>query len=369
MAERARALAACAALAGCTATTTPEISPAAITIEREAEPLDIVGLDATSYLRTTSRAVALVADYEVTIGGVTALATAADASAVSVKLSATLPLGSYALDLRAGGRSWHVEDALEVTATGAPGSDADGDGVPDATDDCPTVANLDQHDEDGDRVGDACDPCPQIANATTDSDGDGIADACDPHPATAGDRLAWFEPFSAGTTLPAGWIAKAGPSSPWKVDSDALSLTAGSSERTIVYDTGTARHAVDVGFDLANASSEQQAYVTVLTDSRSDLAHWVACGLRADLDHRQLLTYNAPTFTALAPSDSTEPLAVPGAYRVLTVMDAAAERCIVPSATAPHELTGTAASQGDTFIGLRVLNASVAFRYVAIYTF
>ncbi|HEY3815770.1 MAG TPA: lamin tail domain-containing protein [Polyangiaceae bacterium] len=107
--------------------------------------------------------------------------------------------------------------------TGAIASgDADGDGIADATDDCPHVFNpirpMDggkQADFDGDGVGDACDPCPLDANTTTcksfdpndrdgdgvpnasddcpnvpnpgqaDADGDGIGDACDPCPAVA----------------------------------------------------------------------------------------------------------------------------------------------------------------------------------------
>ena len=48
--------------------------------------------------------------------------------------------------------------------------DADGDGVTDASDDCPATANPDQADLDGDGEGDACD---------ADDDGDGIADAAD----------------------------------------------------------------------------------------------------------------------------------------------------------------------------------------------
>lgn len=38
--------------------------------------------------------------------------------------------------------------------------DADGDGVPDTSDNCPDVSNPDQADTDGDAVGDACDGCP-----------------------------------------------------------------------------------------------------------------------------------------------------------------------------------------------------------------
>src|SRR5207247_2122828 len=46
-----------------------------------------------------------------------------------------------------------------TSTTLPPGPDAAGDGVCDANDDCPAVANPDQADGDGDGVGDACDPC------------------------------------------------------------------------------------------------------------------------------------------------------------------------------------------------------------------
>lgn len=48
-------------------------------------------------------------------------------------------------------------------------ADGDGDGVCDAIDDCPDVANSDQADGDGDGVGDACDPCTNVGGVRTAS--------------------------------------------------------------------------------------------------------------------------------------------------------------------------------------------------------
>ena len=52
----------------------------------------------------------------------------------------------------------------------APG-DTDSDGVADALDDCPLLANADQADADHDGVGDACDICPQDPKDDQDNDG------------------------------------------------------------------------------------------------------------------------------------------------------------------------------------------------------
>src|SRR5262249_46486135 len=55
------------------------------------------------------------------------------------------------------------------TATPGPNpNDTDGDGIPNGIDNCPTVANPDQHDMDHDGIGDVCDP---------DADGDGISNS------------------------------------------------------------------------------------------------------------------------------------------------------------------------------------------------
>ncbi|MBI5762590.1 MAG: thrombospondin type 3 repeat-containing protein [Planctomycetes bacterium] len=58
--------------------------------------------------------------------------------------------------------------------------DADGDGIQDGCDNCPSVVNPDQANNDNDAFGNACDNCPNTFNLTQiDSDGDGLGDLCD----------------------------------------------------------------------------------------------------------------------------------------------------------------------------------------------
>lgn len=262
--------------------------------------------------------------------------------------------------------------------TGGGINDSDGDGIPDNVDNCVSVPNPDQHDEDGDQVGDACDPCPQIANATTDTDGDGIADACDPHPTTPGDVLVKFEPFTGTGNLPAGWQAKGGGApADWKRGNDALMIAADNATRLAIFDSGSPHHAIDIGVDVTSVrvNGTELQFLTGLTDARSDIHQFFGCGMRFDNQpagrSRELFVYDAgdnPQFTGLQ-TDVTDPPTAPGSYRIQFVMEGQSESCVIPNGANQHRQTDTDNSKGNTFVGLRANNVTVAFRYVAIYRF
>ena len=90
----------------------------------------------------------------------------------------------------AGSDSYGTERFDGWTACPAGGGDAEGDGIPDLSDNCPLGFNPSQGDADLDFVGDLCDYCPSDPNKSDegwcgcgepddDTDGDEVADCAD----------------------------------------------------------------------------------------------------------------------------------------------------------------------------------------------
>ncbi|RJQ07614.1 MAG: hypothetical protein C4558_09345 [Dehalococcoidia bacterium] len=124
---------------------------------------------------------------------------------------------------------WHFPGYVVEFPLDAP-LDSDGDGVPDATDNCTGVANADQTNTDGDALGNTCDPdddgdgvadpgdnCALVVNAEqANLDGDALGDACDPD--DDGDGVSDGADQCAGT--PAGVAVNANGCSAAQLDGD-----------------------------------------------------------------------------------------------------------------------------------------------------
>ncbi|MFN8391992.1 MAG: thrombospondin type 3 repeat-containing protein [Bdellovibrionota bacterium] len=106
------------------------------------------------------------------------LATVNPGSSLDASLSTSVTTGVYFLEVSSGG-SYGSIGRYSLTGTVPPldgSGDADGDGVANSSDNCPSVANSSQTDTDHDGLGDACD---------SDDDEDGVPDSSDCAPLDA----------------------------------------------------------------------------------------------------------------------------------------------------------------------------------------
>ena len=134
----------------------------------------------------------------------------------AITVGQALAPGSYTAQVvaydRAAPQPFTATGAIAFTVVppnpGDPPPDGDGDGVADASDNCPSVANANQANSDGDARGDTCDNCPTVTNADqADVDGDGAGNHCDDSDGdtltdhaelTANPQTAWSNPDTDG---------------------------------------------------------------------------------------------------------------------------------------------------------------------------
>ncbi len=113
-------------------------------------------------------------------------------------------------------------DTSSPIDTLGPATDIDADGVLNAADNCPSIANTNQRNHDGDNRGDACDVCPHLASTIhADNDADLIGDDCDPRPLQPGDTVAVWDGFYADSPA-LSWNTVGS----WTLESGALRQTA-----------------------------------------------------------------------------------------------------------------------------------------------
>jgi hypothetical protein len=179
------------------------------------------------------------------------------------------------------------------------------------------------HDEDGDGIDDACDVCPHIANADqADRDHDGVGDVCDPHPDDPIDSIAFFDPFT--TQLPQ-WMFTGNVT--YLGDSIALhSLGSLFWAATLVTPTTNDTYAFAGRVTAVGTATQQQVAIHIFPSLTANAAYFCELYSVANGDFVQLsYTYDEVNYAQQA----STPIArlVPGSIAMSLAQDQGAVGC------------------------------------------
>ena len=221
-----------------------------------------------------------------------------------------------------------------------------------------------QHDEDGDGIADAADNCPFLANADqADGDGDGVGDACDPEPAMARQHLAFFAPMAPDTPCTAD-----ASDSTWLRSGDSWDISGATLARLICQSVPVHDTDVWLGVDIVQLNGYPQDLAVQLT--APDVATPFYYGdMYADSSNPPVISisyFDGFGYSLVAKTS-------PPAFHAGTLTEHVAARTSSTIAfTAgwpgePYALTGSASmftgAPGFVFV---VQNADVKIRYVAM---
>jgi hypothetical protein len=270
--------------------------------------------------------------------------------------------------------------------------DSDGDGIIDALDNCPKVANPDQHDEDLDGVGDACDNCPTVPNPGQEdlleiengAAADGVGDACDPRPEDPGDSILFFDSFKG--PLDPDWTIGDGAAN-WSISGDGLLITSTSggasliywsgqqADRTVVQTTATvmtlapnSTHGIGVASGyIAGASADSVGTGYLCYQFTADANGAPPPGPENDL---LVLRLDSSNLTPLQSTDTTHLVSalVPYHYSFFNDADEAVQDCDLQVEGGPSYNTETSDSQySGGYPGLRTFGVTARFEHFIVY--
>ena len=251
-------------------------------------------------------------------------------------------------------------------------ADTDADGIANASDNCPTKYNPDQHDEDADVVGDVCDNCPHVANANQAMTGEaatpnGVGDACDPRPATPGDTIQKFYAFNvppAGTTTEGTWA----------VDADTYRLTAGTNEASLIVAGTRDKSTIEIAGTVDSNTSDLFLAVTAGETGNAyyDCGYYdcVNCdGLQTDF-HNGVIEHYYGNGIDLLTANHELPQRLAGAFTIRITADSTQDRVTCTTSDARGTATKQFTNAGQLAhgaIGVRSEFASYRLRYLVIF--
>lgn len=249
-------------------------------------------------------------------------------------------------------------------------ADIDGDGVLNESDNCPAVANADQHDEDGDKLGDVCDNCPHIANADQANVMEGnladeVGDVCDPRPGVAGDTIEKFYPFRA---VPADVTVEGS----WSIVNDGYQY-AGGGEATLKVSGVRDRVLIEIAGTVVTTptgNSEVVALIGGANDAHHDCGYYDDTSSNPDDFHTALLGYwDGREWDEIAGKHNVS-RRLSGAFTIRVAGDSTANTLSCTTSDTRETLTTTSTGADRLVpgtVGIYIATSSVNVRYIIIY--